>query len=453
MTPDDRASTFMRIAWFSPLPPVRSGIADYSAEIVPRLTADRLVDCFVDQVAAAASVPVFNAHDFVWKHQREPYDLVVYQLGNAAYHDYMWAYLARYPGLAVLHDARLHHARARRLLDAKRFDDYRAEFWHDHPDAPRDFVEYAVEGLGGPIYYFWRMLGVVMQTARMVVVHNERVAAELRGEYPGVPIDAIRMGVAASPSSAGARDRIRAELGVPPHALLFTVFGRVTAEKRIGAIARAIAALDGEGCPAHLLVIGHRGDGGDRRNRDDGPVDVAGQRVHVAGHVPHEAIGDFLSAADACLCLRWPTAQETSASWLRCLAAGRPTVISHLAHLVDIPTIDPRTWQPSHPSRPPVAIAIDLLDEDGALLQAMRRLAADARFRDELGAAGRAYWAADHTIEAMADDYRRLLHEAAARAAPIVRDLPPHFTNDYAGLARTIARHFGVDVDIIRSAG
>ena len=32
---------------------------------------------------------VFSAHDFVWKQLREPYDLVVYQLGNAACHDYM----------------------------------------------------------------------------------------------------------------------------------------------------------------------------------------------------------------------------------------------------------------------------------------------------------------------------------------------------------------------------
>src|ERR1700681_55788 len=105
----------MRVAWFSPLPPTRSGI---------------------------------DAHDFVWRRQRAPYDLVVYQLGNAPCHDYIWAYLAAYPGLVVLHDARLHQARARDLLQQQRFDDYRREFWYDHPDAPRDFVEYAVAGLG-----------------------------------------------------------------------------------------------------------------------------------------------------------------------------------------------------------------------------------------------------------------------------------------------------------------
>src|SRR5690349_12761143 len=167
MTNDHRPPT--TIAWFSPFPPSRSGIAAYSAELVPRLAPPFVID----------SYPEHAAHDFLWRSRRTPYDLVVYQLGNAAYHDYMWAYLALAPGLVVLHDARLHHARARRLLDERRYDDYRREFRYDHPDAPDGFAEYAVAGLGGPIYYFWPMVRVVMQTARGVAVHNARVAGEL----------------------------------------------------------------------------------------------------------------------------------------------------------------------------------------------------------------------------------------------------------------------------------
>src|SRR4051812_33034227 len=160
----------MTIAWFSPLPPARSGIAAYSAELLPRLGPPFVID----------SYPEPAAHDFVWRAQQHPYDLAVYQLGNARYHDYMWAYLAYAPGLVVLHDARLHHARARQLLDARRFDDYRREFHHNHPAVPIAFAEYAVEGLGGPIYYFWSMLRAVVGTARTVAVHNPRVAGDLR---------------------------------------------------------------------------------------------------------------------------------------------------------------------------------------------------------------------------------------------------------------------------------
>ena len=122
--------TTLRLAWFSPLPPARSGVASYTAELVPLLRHELAIDCF----------PESRAHDFIWQHRRAPYDLVVYQLGNAPFHDYMWPYLVAYPGLVVLHDPRLHHARARLLLSQKRFDSYRHEFWFDHPDATRDFV-------------------------------------------------------------------------------------------------------------------------------------------------------------------------------------------------------------------------------------------------------------------------------------------------------------------------
>src|SRR5262245_3487587 len=172
----------MRLAWFSPLPPVRSGVAAYSADLLPHLDRHYTIDRYVD--AGTGGQQGFDAHDFVWRHQRDPYHLVVYQLGNAPCHDYMWAYLAAYPGLTVLHDARLHHARARSLLNRNRFDHYRAEFQFDHPDAPPGVTEYAVEGLGGPIYYLWSMLRAVTSTARLVAVHNARVADDLRQGFP-----------------------------------------------------------------------------------------------------------------------------------------------------------------------------------------------------------------------------------------------------------------------------
>src|SRR6185295_20365298 len=112
---------------------------------------------------------------------------------------------------------RLHQARARDLLQQERFDDYRREFRYDHPDARRDFDEYAVAGLGGPIYYCWSMLRPIMRTARLVAVHNPRVAADLREEFPDCPVEAIHLGTAAigsrTPDAAADRSRVRASLG------------------------------------------------------------------------------------------------------------------------------------------------------------------------------------------------------------------------------------------------
>jgi glycosyltransferase involved in cell wall biosynthesis len=426
----------MRVAWFSPLPPVRSGVASVNATLLPRLDDSFAIDRFTER----------SAHDFVWRNRRQPFDLVVYQLGNASYHDYMWGYLARYPGLVVLHDPRLHHARARQLLQSGRFDDYRREFRYDHPDAVADFAEYAVAGLGGPIYHQWSMIRVVARAARLVAVHNPRVAADLREQHPGARVEPIRLGTPPPAPRPGARTRVRGALGVPDSTLLFAAFGKVTTEKRIAAILRGFSALAADRRDVGLLLVG------DSSEYPTLGADIASlrlPRVHVTGYLADEAVDDYLAATDVCLCLRWPTALESSASWLQCLAAARPTIISDLAHLVDVPTFDARTLRCSHGGEvAPVALAVDLLDEDAALEAAMRRLSEDAGLRDRVGRAGREYWEANHTLDAMVDDYRRVIGVAAAMNAPHPDDLPSHFTDDHTATVRSIAGRLGVESEI-----
>ena len=110
-------------------------------------------------------------------------------------------------------------------------------------------------------------------------------------------------------------------------------------------------------------------------------------------------------------------------------------MISDLAHVIDVPST--------------VALRVDLLDEAGSLTDAMRRLATDRDLRAALGAAGLAHFAAHHTIDTMASDYRRLMSAAAARRAPAVDDLPAHVTCDHGEAARDVATQFGVSVDIL----
>jgi glycosyltransferase involved in cell wall biosynthesis len=444
----------MRVAWFSPLPPDTSGIAAYSADVLELLDNPHQgysIDRFVDRPAgasgpkSAAHRAVFDAHDFVWKQQRAPYDLIVYQLGNARWHDYMWAYLVAYPGLVVLHDIRVHHARARCLLKQERPDDYRREFRYDHPDAPPGVEEYAVEGLSGSIYYFWSMLPAVLRTARLVAVHNPRVAAGLREENPGLRVETIRMGVPASRTRAeltsNGRETVRRQLHIGDAATVFVAFGHVTLEKRIEPILQALAALVATGADAHLVLVG-RATG---LPALPALIDRQGlaSRVHVAGYVADDRVPAYLAAADACLCLRWPTAGETSASWLRALAAARPTVVTRLAHLADVPTLDATTSRASHA---PVAISVDLLDEEVGLVRAMSALITDAQLRRALSSAGHTYWSREHTMELMAEDYRRVMRDAATLAVPRVEGLPSHFTADYSWLVRRISEEVGVDI-------
>ena len=253
----------MRLAWFSPFPPVRTGIARCSAELVDALRQrGHDIDCY----------PESAAHDFVWRRRRAPYDLAVYQFGNSSHHDYEWAYALNYPGLVVLHETHLHHARAAFLLREKRVADYRAEFQWNHPDLSPDAAELAIAGFDSQLYYEWPMVRALVEASRLVAVHGEgarvelltHLAHEARGARREAREDtgnvvSIRLGhgrLVPAPEEAEARKTVRAIHGIPEDAVLFGVFGGLTPEKRLPQILAAFRATLPHAPGAHLLLAG-----------------------------------------------------------------------------------------------------------------------------------------------------------------------------------------------------
>jgi len=455
----------MRLAWFSPLPPVPSGIAACSADIVGELSKRHQIDVYVHvkdpseplpTLVSRESLHIYSAHDFVWRHRADDYDLTIYQIGNSSHHDYIWPYLFRYPGLTVLHDVHVHHARAAALLRSRRPGHFRSEFAANHPDVSADLAELAVAGFDNHLYYAWPMCRLIVQGSRLTAVHSPPMAAQLREELRGARITTIRLAHGerlGDEQIARARARVRRAYGIRDEAVLFGVFGGLTPDKRIPQILDALTAIVPYAPSAHLLLAG-----GAARHYD-ALADVRRRgledRVTVTGYLATDSeLTDCIAACDVSLNLRWPTAREMSGPWLRALAAARPTITIDLAHLVDVPSIDPRTWKvnallrsPDPGSRTtdpdPVTIALDILDEDHSLRLAMRRLATDPALRTSLGAAGQRYWDREHSMPRMVDDYERVLTEAAALPAPNV-ELPAHLVDDGDRLLNELLSGFGV---------
>ena len=439
----------LRLAWFSPMPPERSGIAACSAGLVTALGAGHDIDVFATEALTGSSGQVpyrrFSAHDFVWRHATRPYDLTVYQLGNSSSHEFLWPYLFRYPGLTVMHDVHLHHARAAALLRARRAPDYRAEFAANHPDDPPAAAELAVAGFDSFLYYLWPMTRLVAEASRLTVVHGARLAELLREQAPSAAVDAIRLGHGVPvPDDVERRCRalVRARYGVADTSILFGCFGGLSPDKRVSQILSALAALLPYAPTATLLL------GGPAAPHYDLGVEIGNRgladHVIVTGYLESEDdLTACIAACDATLNLRWPTARETSGPWLRALAAGKPTIVTDLMQLVDVPSLDPRTWVCRAPGRLPVTVAVDILDEDHSLRLAMRRLATDAALRRALGNAARAHWLREHSPDAMLADYERALERARSTPAPR-RHLPPHLVNDGTRVLEGLLAPFGL---------
>ncbi len=454
------------VAWFSPMPPARSGVAGRSAELVPALRARGIE---VDVYEQGCS------HDFPPRHIQHPYDLTVFQFGNSSHHDFIWPYAVRYPGLVVLHDTRLHHARAAALLRERRADDYRAEFAWNHPALSPDLAELAVAGMDSALYYDWPMLRALVERSRAVALHGDGAAADLREALartsPTTALDdrlfVIRLGEGEAWSDErrlAARQRLRAQYGVDDDEVVFGVFGGLAPEKRLPQIFAALQALP-RAPRARLLLAGAAA------AHFDLAAEIAARGLEgvtiVTGYLASdEDVTAHLAACDISLNLRWPTAGETSGPWLRALAAGLPTIVTDLVHQANVPSLDPRTWTVNaagdrdsrlairdsrfgiRDSRfaigdsDPITIAGDVLDEDHSLRVAMRRLARDADLRAQLGAKAREWWRHEHSVELMVDDYLRVIHAAAARPVPDV-DLPAHMAPAGTRLLHELSAPFG----------
>lgn len=436
----------LRVAWFSPMPPSPSGIAAYSAEVLPLLRARGIaIDVFTELPGTAAD-GLMAARDFVWMQRRLPYDLTVYQLGNARCHDYMWGYLFRYPGLVVLHDAQIHQARAQSLLQRwkPRRDDYLAEFRANHPDAPPDLGLLFEAGLGGSLYAHWPLVRLVLQGARLAAVHSPALARRLHETW-GVEVAALPMGVPdpLDPPPALSPAAIRARHGVPADAVVVGAVGGVTPEKRLPELLAAMASLGDRQPNLHLLVVGATA------AHYDIVADAAGRglegRVHVTGFVDDAELGAYLAAIDICACMRWPSNGETSASWWRAMAAGRATIVTDLVHQPELPVVDPRGWRTLGPAgAAPVAVAIPILDEHRTLVETLDVLGRSAMTRAELGDEARRYWQAHHRLGQMAEAYEVLLPRAAAATAPAV-ELPAHLRKSGDEHLTALLAPFGVD--------
>src|SRR4051794_27176166 len=96
---------------FTPLPPTRSGIAAYAAELLPLLTEQLRIAVVVASVRDLVALPRMDVlpEDQSRRHAALHALPHLHQLGNSLDHAHVYRAALRTPGILVLHDPVLHH--------------------------------------------------------------------------------------------------------------------------------------------------------------------------------------------------------------------------------------------------------------------------------------------------------------------------------------------------------
>src|ERR1022692_5025651 len=374
----------MTAGFFSPLPPARTGVADYAAALLTELRRHGRVE-----VAPARS------------------DAALYHLGNNPLHAGIYRRAIEKPGVVVLHDAALNHFFLGQLSESEYVD----EFVYNYGEWNRGLGRELWRARGGSAaderYFRYPMLKRAAERALAVVVHNPAAAAEVRQHVPGARVVEIPhlFAFPQLPDEASVL-RYRAGLigspGVEPGTFLFGIFGYLRESKRVAAVLEAFRAVHAELPRTALLLAGQFVS----TDLERAVAPMLGTPGHPGApgifplpYLPEREFWLAARAVDACINLRYPAAGESSGITVRMMGIGKPVLLTDGLESAPFPE-DACVRIASGPS------------ERESLRQHMVLLISMAEVARAIGQRGAGHIAAHHRVELIGKRYWDLLSES-----------------------------------------
>ncbi len=383
-----------RLAYVSPLPPERTGIADYSAALLPKL-AQHYDIVLIGETAARQGGKSYawlraNAHRF---------DRVLYQMGNSPFHAEMIALLETIPGVVVLHDAHLGDLGAylqgqmewrgwwpRELYLSHGYGALAA--WSDGEPGPELVRRYAASGF-------------ILRQADGVLVHSAHAKSLLTSLYGRADADRIAV-VPFVPGEPLRFDRAtaRRQLGLDEHVLLVCSFGATAPSKGVTELVAGWNVSESARRPGARLVLVGQGEASYEAQlrqlaRDAGLAET----LTITGYAERQLYSLYLAAADVAVQLRVQSRGETSGALYDALTSGLPTIVNAHGSFSDLPD--------------EVVLKIGETASPEAVAGAIDRLASDPLERARLGAQGRGYADAQAGPARAAEAYARHIEQSA----------------------------------------
>jgi glycosyltransferase involved in cell wall biosynthesis len=382
----------VKLAVWTPLPPQRSGIADYAYGLLAELAKGAEVVAVVrDGGRSPAIAP--KGVEVVMKSAYNPRatQLDIYHFGNhAGFHGYMYEAILRRPGILVLHDPALpdfHYD----LCGGRESTLFRDEA---HFDDPGSDTAYPVRYVDDHVEVDWLRLPLarrLVEASALTIVHSAWARDTLAARYPRATIVHRHHATPVGEAATSAPDD-----GV----ITFGTFGGISRPKRTAQVLKAFATVRRETPGARLIICG-RADGGDLLVRE---IRAGIARERLSGSVdlridaPADEMTRLIGACDAVVGLRWPTVGETSGPMMRAFGIGRVVITS------DVPQnreIDRRfCWR----------VPVDAR-EDAALAQRMRDVIADPLSVGAAGAIAREFIRREASFAVVAAQHLTLAEE------------------------------------------
>ncbi|MFT5875566.1 MAG: glycosyltransferase involved in cell wall biosynthesis [Clostridium sp.] len=369
----------MKIAWFSPLPPLKSGISEYSELIVRHLKDCAHVDLWVSGFTPNSDLcNEFKVIDYsrdkkIWP-MLKTYDAIVYNMGNNSdYHSNMYDVSLQYPGIVILHDYVLHHFFVGYWFNEKGnqgeyFDEIKKQYGSE-------IAEKALKSLQTPRKLFWEMEDMmqfplnnsVIDNSKGVIVHSDFLKDLINSNSRD---KAIKLDLPYYSSDFKGIIKNRTELKIPENKTIIAFFGFILPIKRIHKVLEVISKNKYLQDNVYILIIGEGGNPNYKLEEYINKYKLEDQ-VKTLGYLTIEEVYEYLQVVDICVNLRYPTMGETSASLIRFMELGKPTIVSNVGWYAELPDDS--------------VVKIDIDKEENQLEYYLEKLIKDEDYRKKIG--------------------------------------------------------------------
>jgi glycosyltransferase involved in cell wall biosynthesis len=325
----------------SPLPPALSGIADYTARLLPHLAEDWDTTVLVrDDDPPPEDVGVRILRMSEWEHVRHLVrsDRMLLCLGNSRFHTHVPALTARHGGVVLAHDVRMTALQCLIANDSPDRHALSTVVWERHGRElgseiremeMRCPIQGSFQELRGRLESANAMLlGASMPGAQVVLVHSELAARLARIELHGISVRVRRV-----PFGHPSRGEIRRD-PVPGR---IVSFGMVATEKRPEVIVESLAYVRRIVPQATLRFVGALSGGIEELLNTVASLNRVTGAVSWTDRVEEPSYRSELASADVAVQLRSVVNGEASASVAECLASGVPTVITDIGGHSELP--------------------------------------------------------------------------------------------------------------------
>ncbi|MCZ4372676.1 glycosyltransferase [Vibrio diazotrophicus] len=319
-------ATKLRLAFVTPLPPIKSGISYYSYLVIKEIEKFYNVTVVVDDKENniddfPKDIEIIGYKQF--KNNYKAYERVIYQFGNSEFHAFMYELCQKVPGIVVLHDFYL-SGLVNWMSSRGRYGVvFEKELEYSHSAlALKKKHQNTVE------YYPCNKR--VVDSAVGVIVHSQYsidLAVEWLGKvysknWKTIPLllDPNRV----SDDKATSRQK----LSIPNDAFITTTYGHLGSTKMnlelLEAWINSECAKSGKGWlifAGELVVSSYQ-----EKLQAEISKSQFKDRIVITGWLDDDSYRQYLSATDIAVQLRTSSRGETSAAILDCMSEGKPLI-------------------------------------------------------------------------------------------------------------------------------